>query len=63
MLIRALTLSYSHRYLTDGTLIEVVWTLAPAGLLLFIALPSLKLLYLMDEVVEPGLTVKAIGHQ
>ena len=37
--------------------------MAPAGILLFIAFPSLKLLYLMDEVVEPGLTVKAIGHQ
>nr|CUS58601.1 TPA: cytochrome c oxidase subunit 2 [Podocoryna carnea] len=52
-----------YKYLVEGTLIEIIWTLVPAIILLFIAFPSLQLLYSMDEVVEPSLTVKAIGHQ
>nr|YP_004123425.1 cytochrome c oxidase subunit II [Corticium candelabrum]ADO51536.1 cytochrome c oxidase subunit 2 [Corticium candelabrum] len=63
LILRALSNKYYHRYLTDGTLIEIVWTLIPAGILVFIAFPSLKLLYFMDEVIDPALTIKAIGHQ
>jgi len=43
--------------------IETVWTIAPAFILIAIAIPSFSLLYAMDEVVSPALTVKAIGHQ
>lgn len=50
-------------YLVDAPVIEIIWTLIPAGVLMFIALPSLKLLYLMDEIGEPALTIKAVGHQ
>nr|ATA66377.1 cytochrome c oxidase subunit 2 [Oscarella balibaloi] len=63
LIMRALTGKHYDRYLTDGTLIEIIWTLIPAAILIFIAFPSLKLLYLMDEVVDPALTIKAIGHQ
>lgn len=63
MIIRALTTEYYHKYLFEGVLIEVIWTLFPAGVLILIALPSLKLLYLMDEVINPSLTVKVVGHQ
>lgn len=31
--------------------------------LVFLALPSLRLLYLLDEVNDPGLSIKAVGHQ
>ena len=62
-MIKALTTGYYHKYLFEGVLIEVIWTLFPAGVLIFIALPSLKLLYLMDEVINPSLTVKVVGHQ
>nr|YP_009694103.1 cytochrome c oxidase subunit II [Sphaeronemoura grandicauda]QEI04382.1 cytochrome c oxidase subunit II [Sphaeronemoura grandicauda] len=51
------------RYLLDGQTIEVVWTILPAVTLLFIALPSLRLLYLLDEVNSPSITLKTIGHQ
>lgn len=54
---------FSLKYLRHGTLIEVVWTVTPALILVSIAFPSFKLLYLMDEVIDPGLTFKAIGHQ
>lgn len=46
-----------------GTVIEIVWTLLPAVLLMVIAVPSFALLYSVDEVVDPSLTVKIIGHQ
>nr|UPL65961.1 cytochrome c oxidase subunit II [Hyalopeplus sp.] len=52
-----------NRYLLEGQTIELVWTMLPAITLLFIALPSLKILYLMDEMYKPMMTVKAIGHQ
>jgi cytochrome c oxidase subunit 2 len=45
------------------TNIEIVWTIMPAVVLMFIAVPSFALLYSMDEIVEPALTVKVIGHQ
>lgn len=63
LIFRALTNKYYHKYLFEGTLIEIIWTLIPAAILIFIAFPSLNLLYLMDEVIDPALTIKAIGHQ
>nr|QIV24772.1 cytochrome c oxidase subunit II [Agrianome spinicollis] len=53
----------SHRYLLEGQLIEVIWTILPAVTLIFIALPSLRLLYILDEVNAPSITIKTIGHQ
>nr|YP_740270.1 cytochrome c oxidase subunit II [Solea senegalensis]BAF03543.1 cytochrome oxidase subunit II [Solea senegalensis] len=47
----------------DSQEIEVIWTILPAIVLTFIALPSLRILYLMDEVSDPHLTIKATGHQ
>lgn len=55
--------TYSHRYLIEAQQIETIWTIVPALILLFLALPSLRLLYLTDEVRNPALTIKAIGHQ
>jgi cytochrome c oxidase subunit 2 len=46
-----------------GTVIEVVWTIIPALILVRIAIPSFALLYAVDEIVDPALTVKVIGHQ
>nr|YP_008963275.1 cytochrome c oxidase subunit II [Apolygus lucorum]ADZ52277.1 cytochrome c oxidase subunit II [Apolygus lucorum]ANT45814.1 cytochrome c oxidase subunit II [Apolygus lucorum] len=55
--------SYINRYLLENQTIELIWTIMPAVTLLFIAIPSLKILYLMDEINNPMLTIKAIGHQ
>nr|YP_010238430.1 cytochrome c oxidase subunit II [Arcynopteryx dichroa]QTE20440.1 cytochrome c oxidase subunit II [Arcynopteryx dichroa] len=52
-----------NRFLLDGQTIEMIWTILPAITLVFIALPSLRLLYLLDEVSDPALTLKTIGHQ
>nr|YP_010184976.1 cytochrome c oxidase subunit II [Hemipenthes hebeiensis]YP_010227828.1 cytochrome c oxidase subunit II [Cryptocercus weixiensis]QVJ97677.1 cytochrome c oxidase subunit II [Hemipenthes hebeiensis]UDD86614.1 cytochrome c oxidase subunit II [Cryptocercus weixiensis] len=54
---------FINRYLLEGQMIEVAWTIAPAIILIFIAVPSLRLLYLMDEINNPTLTLKTIGHQ
>nr|QGN67012.1 cytochrome c oxidase subunit II [Acheta domesticus] len=54
---------FTNRFLLEGQTIEVIWTILPAITLIFIALPSLRLLYLLDESMEPLLTLKTIGHQ
>nr|YP_010693050.1 cytochrome c oxidase subunit II [Dacus armatus]WCB98231.1 cytochrome c oxidase subunit 2 [Dacus armatus] len=54
---------YTNRNLLHGQTIEVIWTILPAIILLFIAFPSLRLLYLLDEINEPSVTLKTIGHQ
>jgi cytochrome c oxidase subunit II len=48
---------------THHTLLEITWTALPVLILVVIAIPSFKLLYYMDRVVEPEMTIKAIGHQ
>jgi ubiquinol-cytochrome c reductase cytochrome b subunit len=53
----------SHKYLNHGTLVELIWTITPALILVLIAFPSFRLLYLMDEVTDPAMSVLAEGHQ
>nr|ALO71059.1 cytochrome c oxidase subunit 2 [Aleocharinae sp. 6 EF-2015] len=55
--------SFNYRYLLEGQMIELIWTILPAITLIFIALPSLRLLYLLDEINNPLITIKTIGHQ
>nr|AXP19505.1 cytochrome c oxidase subunit II [Anopheles balabacensis]AXP19507.1 cytochrome c oxidase subunit II [Anopheles balabacensis]AXP19513.1 cytochrome c oxidase subunit II [Anopheles balabacensis]AXP19526.1 cytochrome c oxidase subunit II [Anopheles balabacensis] len=55
--------SFTNRYLLHGQTIEIIWTVLPAIILMFIAFPSLRLLYLMDEINTPSITLKSIGHQ
>nr|UFZ13387.1 cytochrome c oxidase subunit II [Madachauliodes sp.] len=54
---------FTNRLLLEGQTIEIIWTILPAITLIFIALPSLKLLYLLDEISDPSVTLKTIGHQ
>nr|YP_002302546.1 cytochrome c oxidase subunit II [Protohermes concolorus]ACA51946.1 cytochrome c oxidase subunit II [Protohermes concolorus]UFZ12945.1 cytochrome c oxidase subunit II [Protohermes concolorus] len=54
---------FTNRLLLEGQTIEIIWTILPAITLIFIALPSLQLLYLLDEISDPSITFKAIGHQ
>ena len=53
----------SNKYVNHGTLVELIWTISPALILILIALPSFKLLYLMDEIIDPGLVIFGEGHQ
>nr|ANZ78649.1 cytochrome oxidase subunit II [Argyrophorus argenteus] len=54
---------YINRFLLESQMIELIWTILPAITLIFIALPSLRLLYLLDELNNPLITLKSIGHQ
>nr|APG38547.1 cytochrome c oxidase subunit II [Kaloula walteri] len=58
-----MTTKLSSTNTIDAQEIEMVWTIMPAIILIVIALPSLRILYLMDEISNPDITVKAIGHQ
>nr|YP_008758083.1 cytochrome c oxidase subunit II [Jellisonia amadoi]AGW80397.1 cytochrome c oxidase subunit II [Jellisonia amadoi] len=55
--------SFSNRLLMESQNIEIIWTIIPAFMLIFIALPSLRLLYLLDDLNNPLITLKTIGHQ
>nr|YP_010363737.1 cytochrome c oxidase subunit II [Clinterocera nigra]UNZ13004.1 cytochrome c oxidase subunit 2 [Clinterocera nigra]UNZ13017.1 cytochrome c oxidase subunit 2 [Clinterocera nigra]UNZ13030.1 cytochrome c oxidase subunit 2 [Clinterocera nigra] len=55
--------TYNYRLLLEGQMIEIIWTILPAVTLIFIALPSLRLLYMLDEINNPLVSVKTIGHQ
>lgn len=48
---------------SHNTLIEIVWTAVPVLILVVIAIPSFRLLYLQDVVPEAELTIKATGYQ
>nr|APX39576.1 cytochrome c oxidase subunit 2 [Chrysolina haemoptera] len=54
---------FTHRYLLEGQTIEVIWTILPTLTLIFIAIPSLRLIYILDEINNPMITIKTIGHQ
>lgn len=49
--------------LLHGQVIECIWTTVPGLILIQIALPSLSLLYLIEDSPSPNLTLKAVGHQ
>ncbi|MEQ8510058.1 MAG: cytochrome c oxidase subunit II [Rhodospirillaceae bacterium] len=48
---------------SHNTLLEIVWTAIPVIILVVIAVPSYRLLYFMDRVEDPEVTVKVIGNQ
>nr|QNE85403.1 cytochrome c oxidase subunit II [Psychomyia pusilla] len=49
--------------LIENQTIEMIWTMIPGFFLINIALPSLKLIYMIDEINFPSITMKIIGHQ
>nr|WNH21494.1 cytochrome c oxidase subunit II [Stegastes variabilis] len=57
------TTKLTNKFILDSQEIEIIWTVLPALILILIALPSLRILYLMDEINDPHLTIKAMGHQ
>jgi len=62
-IIRIIQNKQTRRFILEGQIIETVWTIAPAIILVFIAIPSLRLLYLIDEIHNPVVTLKTVGHQ
>ena len=48
---------------THHTALEIIWTVVPMYILYMIGGPSFALLYSMEELVEPQVTIKAVGRQ
>nr|YP_009536348.1 cytochrome c oxidase subunit II [Ornithodoros parkeri]AYN50626.1 cytochrome c oxidase subunit II [Ornithodoros parkeri]AYN59513.1 cytochrome c oxidase subunit 2 [Ornithodoros turicata] len=63
MIMNVILNSMTSRFLMEGQEIETLWTIIPAVILIYIALPSLRLLYLMEESFYPSISMKVIGHQ
>lgn len=58
-----LTTSLTHTSTIDAQEVETIWTILPAIILILIALPSLRILYIIDEINNPSVTIKTLGHQ
>lgn len=54
---------YISRFIFEAQEIETIWTILPAIVLVFLALPSIRLLYIIDESFNPFISIKSIGHQ
>ena len=62
-LVSILRNSFTFRFLLEAIRLEIAWTIIPGFALVFLAIPSLHLLYVMDELKSPIITIKVIGHQ
>ena len=53
------------RYINHSHIIELIWTIIPAIILVIIAIPSFKLLYSLeaDDLIKPSVTLKITGNQ
>nr|ATY48733.1 cytochrome c oxidase subunit II [Gynaephora aureata] len=63
LMVNLLFNKFTNRFLLESQMIELIWTILPTITLIFIALPSLRLLYLLNELNNPLITLKSIGHQ
>lgn len=52
-----------NNLLITGHTLEMLWTIFPSFILILLAVPRIKLLYLIEEVIEPLLTLKVTGYQ
>lgn len=48
---------------THHVMLEILWTTIPVIILIVIAIPSFKMLYYLDRVEEPEMTLKVTGYQ
>nr|WOW98985.1 cytochrome c oxidase subunit II [Cixiini sp.] len=55
--------NFIDRNFLEQQTIETLWTILPAIILIFIAIPSLKILYMMEELINPSISLKTMGHQ
>nr|ANB44362.1 cytochrome c oxidase subunit II [Tylosurus acus melanotus] len=63
MIVAMVTTQLTNNFILDSHDIEIFWTILPGVILVLIALPSLRILLLMDEINDPHLTIKAVCHQ
>uniref|UniRef100_UPI0030022B81 cytochrome c oxidase subunit II n=1 Tax=Limassolla dispunctata TaxID=3019670 RepID=UPI0030022B81 len=63
MMMSLMIKKFNNRMLIENQMIELIWTIIPGLMLIFIAMPSIQALYMMEESNNPILTIKTIGHQ
>lgn len=63
LIMSSILASNFNRFLLEVQEVELFWTIIPAFILFFIALPSLKTLYIIEENFSPIITIKTIGYQ
>lgn len=51
------------KYINHSKIVEIIWTIIPGIIIIIIGIPSIKLLYGLDEIVEPEVTIKIKGIQ
>lgn len=63
IIIKIIKNKFINRFLLQNHFIELLWTIIPIFILIFIAIPSIKILYITDETHINKLSVKSIAHQ
>lgn len=48
---------------THNTILEAAWTIVPVAILLWMVIPSMRILYFADRTHEADMTLKITGHQ
>nr|YP_010321821.1 cytochrome c oxidase subunit II [Stenochironomus zhengi]UKO33048.1 cytochrome c oxidase subunit II [Stenochironomus zhengi] len=54
---------FINKNLLHNQMVEMIWTILPIFILLFIAFPSLRILYMLEEINNPSISIKSLGHQ
>uniref|UniRef100_UPI0030DF1D80 cytochrome oxidase subunit II n=1 Tax=Ernothrips longitudinalis TaxID=3045428 RepID=UPI0030DF1D80 len=63
VIVRLITSKFTNYNFKENTNLEIIWTILPIFILIFIAYPSLYYLYLFDLSMNPSVTVKVFGAQ
>lgn len=58
-----LSSGYTDKYIVESHFLELVWTIIPIVFLVFMAYPSLYLLYMTEDFLAPAYVLKIVGHQ
>jgi cytochrome c oxidase subunit 2 len=62
LIILVISSQFLNSHFKENHTLEILWTVIPALILLFIIFPSIKVLYYMEEN-NPLITLKTVGHQ
>nr|YP_010049487.1 cytochrome c oxidase subunit II [Yuukianura szeptyckii]QPL15822.1 cytochrome oxidase subunit 2 [Yuukianura szeptyckii] len=52
-----------NKFMSESQTLEMFWTITPTFILIMIGGPSIRLLYMLDEVYTPMISIKVMGHQ
>lgn len=63
IIIKILSSSFFYKSLSEGTFIETIWSVIPSLVLIVLVLPSMKVLYIVEDVKSPYFTFKVMAHQ